>query len=74
MSHVMFHMSCVMCHVSKSHVPCHLSPTSTAKATHPSPANSPTVQSRLVCHKRTKTLKNFKISKYCPKTSKKMES
>ena len=55
-----FHGSGVRCHVSS--VSCHLSLTVTATATDPPPANSPTMQSRLVC-KPPNTRKDFKMPK-----------
>ena len=51
---VICHVSCVMCHVScvachLSPVTCHRSLTPTARASYPPPANSPIMQSKLVC-------------------------
>ena len=67
-SHVPCQLSCVMC--CMSHVTCHLSLTPTASDTDPPPANSPILQSKLVC-KDPKThffLQNAKDSENRQKT------
>ena len=62
-SHVKCHVSCVVCLVS--HVTCHISLMPTATAIEHPPANSPNMQSRLVCkdQKPQKILKHKKIIK-----------
>ena len=69
LSHVMCNLSCFTCPVSKGprafHLPtvtCHLSLMATATAKDPPPANSPIMNSRLVC-KDPKTQKQFKHKK-----------
>ena len=64
-SHITCHMSCVMCHFSRftccmSPGTCQMSLTPTATATEPPPANSPTMDCRLV----RKDQKPNKIAKY----------
>ena len=65
MSCVMCHVSCVACHLSP--VTCHRSLTPAARASYPPPANSPIMQSKLVCKDlRTPnflTQKNYQSSK-----------
>ena len=83
MLHVTCHLSCVtrylspvICHPSPvtfqlSAVICHLSPTATATATDPPPANSPTMNSRLVCQKlKPKNPTCLQNQKYCVKLPK----
>ena len=53
MSFVRCHMSCVMCRMSP--VTCHMSLTPTATATDPTPANSPTVLSRMLLRQKCTT-------------------
>ena len=64
---VMCHVSNVLCHMSSVHVMCHLSLKPTA--TDPPPANSPTMNSRLILRdpKNTKKIQNATNHQDLPK-------